>query len=128
MAVQGTPLKRIQWRLKIVSVRVEMMQGPHSRPREAKWKSGGVGFNEARYASQGLHVLVQFLMQGKDAEGVLQNICGNNVAVPVGKVVYTQMLNDRGGIEADLTITRLSEREYMVVTSAICFARFRTSS
>ena len=43
--------------------------------------------------------------------------------MPPGRIVYTQWLNDRGGIEADLTITRLAEREFMVVTSAICQTR-----
>lgn len=41
------------------------------------------------------------------------------MSVPVGKIVYTQFLNDRGGIEADVTVTRLSETVYLVVTPAI---------
>ena len=52
----------------------------------------------------------KFLVQGRDAESVLQRICANDVAVPPGRVVYTQWLNERGGIEADFTVTRLSER------------------
>ena len=60
----------------------------------------------------------KFLVQGRDAEAVLQRICANDVAVPTGKVVYTQWLNERGGIEADLTVTRLAEDAYMVVTGA----------
>ena len=59
----------------------------------------------------------KFLVQGRDAEAVLQNICANDVAVAPGRIVYTQWLNPRGGIEADLTITRLSEREFLVVTA-----------
>ncbi len=58
----------------------------------------------------------KFLLQGRDAESVLQRICANDVAVPPGRVVYTAMLNDRGGIEADLTVTRLEERAYLIVT------------
>ena len=58
----------------------------------------------------------KFMMQGRDAEAVLQRICANDVSVPPGRVVYTQMLNDRGGIEADLTVTRLAEDAYMIVT------------
>lgn len=65
----------------------------------------------------------KFLMQGKDAERVLQNICGNNIAVPVGKVVYTQLLNDRGGIEADLTVTRMNETTYFIVTAGATTTR-----
>ena len=60
----------------------------------------------------------KFLVQGADAEAALQRICANDVAVPAGKVVYTQWLNERGGIEADLTLTRLAEDRYMVITGA----------
>jgi 4-methylaminobutanoate oxidase (formaldehyde-forming) len=60
----------------------------------------------------------KFLVQGRDAEAVLQRICANDVAVPENKIVYTQWLNQRGGIEADLTVTRLAEDRYMVVTGA----------
>jgi len=60
----------------------------------------------------------KYLVQGRDAEAVLQKICANDVAVAPGKVVYTQWLNERGGIEADLTVTRLTESSYLVVTAA----------
>lgn len=60
----------------------------------------------------------KFLVQGPDAESQLNRICTANVAVPVGKVIYTQWLNGRGTIEADLTVTRLAEDSYMVVTAA----------
>jgi len=59
----------------------------------------------------------KFLVQGRDAEMVLNNICANDVAVPVGKVVYTQWLNERGGMEADLTVTRLAEDKYFIVSA-----------
>ena len=48
----------------------------------------------------------------------LNRICGNDVAVPAGKIVYTQFLNEAGGIEADITVTRLSETAYLLVTPA----------
>ena len=60
----------------------------------------------------------KYLVQGRGAEAVLQKICANDVAVAPGKVVYTQWLNERGGIEADLTVTRLTESSYLVVTAA----------
>jgi 4-methylaminobutanoate oxidase (formaldehyde-forming) len=60
----------------------------------------------------------KFLLQGRDAEKILSRVCANNVAVPPGKIVYTQWLNERGGIEADLTVTRLTEDSYLVVTAA----------
>ena len=63
------------------------------------------------------------VVQGRDAEAQLQRICAADIAVPLGKVVYTQFLNHRGGIEADLTVTRLAEDKYLVVTSAVSQAR-----
>ena len=46
-------------------------------------------------------------VEGRDAERFLNYICGAEMSVPVGKIVYTQFLNHRGGIEADVTVTRL---------------------
>lgn len=65
----------------------------------------------------------KFLVQGRDAEAVLQTVCANDVAVPVGKIVYTQWLNDRGGIEADLTVTRLALDKFLVVTGTAVATR-----
>jgi 4-methylaminobutanoate oxidase (formaldehyde-forming) len=58
------------------------------------------------------------VLQGPDAEVVLNRICANDVAVPVGRIVYTQWLNERGGIEADLTVTREARDRYLIVTAA----------
>jgi glycine cleavage system T protein len=60
----------------------------------------------------------KFTVRGPDAESVLQRICANDVGGAPGRAVYTQWLNDRGGIEADLTVTRLADDAYMVVTAA----------
>ena len=57
----------------------------------------------------------KFLVQGRDAEKILNRICANDVAVPVGRIVYTQWLNQRGTIEADLTVTRLAADVYLLV-------------
>jgi 4-methylaminobutanoate oxidase (formaldehyde-forming) len=57
-------------------------------------------------------------IEGKDAEVFLNHVCGADMSVPVGKIVYTQMLNARGGIEADVTVTRLGETVYLMVTPA----------
>ncbi|KEJ90402.1 GcvT family protein [Sulfitobacter donghicola] len=57
-------------------------------------------------------------VEGRDAEAYLNYIGGGDYSVPVGKIVYTQFLNRRGGIEADVTVTRLSEHAYLVVTPA----------
>jgi sarcosine dehydrogenase len=58
----------------------------------------------------------KFRMFGKDAESVLQTICAGNISQDINKVIYTPLLNDHGGIEADLTITRTGDDKYMIVT------------
>src|SRR5690606_11583393 len=55
-------------------------------------------------------------VEGPDTEAFLNHVGGGDCSVPVGKIVYTQFLNTRGGIEADVTVTRLSETCYLVVT------------
>ncbi|HKF72021.1 MAG TPA: glycine cleavage T C-terminal barrel domain-containing protein, partial [Stellaceae bacterium] len=60
----------------------------------------------------------KYVVEGADAERILNRICANDVAVAPGRVVYTQWLNERGGIEADLTVTREAEDRYLIVTSA----------
>ena len=57
-------------------------------------------------------------VEGKDAERFLNYLCGANLSVDIGKIVYTQFLNSNGGIEADVTVTRLSETIYLIVTPA----------
>ena len=58
---------------------------------------------------------IKFMVQGKDAVHVLNRICGNQIDVPVGKTVYTQLLNTRGGIESDITITRSAPDSFYVL-------------
>lgn len=65
-----------------------------------------------------LSSFAKFQVEGPDAERELQRLCGNNVAVPVGRIVYTQMLNSRGGIQADVTVSRIGEDRFWVVTAA----------
>jgi sarcosine dehydrogenase len=60
----------------------------------------------------------KFLLQGRDAINVLQRLCGNDVDVPAGRVVYTSMLNERGGFESDLTVVRVCEHEYYLISGA----------
>jgi glycine cleavage system T protein len=59
----------------------------------------------------------KFVLKGGDAARVLGRLCANDVDVPIGRIVYTQWLNERGGIEADLTVTREAEDAYLIVTS-----------
>jgi glycine cleavage system aminomethyltransferase T/glycine/D-amino acid oxidase-like deaminating enzyme len=62
-------------------------------------------------------------VEGRDAEAVLQLICANDIAVPPGRIVYTPWLNANGGIEADLTVARLSAEAFLVVTSSAAVLR-----
>jgi 4-methylaminobutanoate oxidase (formaldehyde-forming) len=57
-------------------------------------------------------------VEGPEAEAFLNHVCGADMAVPVGRIVYTQFLNAKAGIEADVTVTRLSETAWLVVTPA----------
>ena len=60
----------------------------------------------------------KFRLEGRAAAGVLNRVCTNEVDVRPGRIVYTQWLNERGGIEADLTVTRLTENSFLIVTAA----------
>jgi 4-methylaminobutanoate oxidase (formaldehyde-forming) len=55
---------------------------------------------------------------GADALSLLDRVCGNNVDRPVGSVVYTQLLDERGGIVGDVTVTRLNGERFRIVTGA----------
>ena len=57
-------------------------------------------------------------LKGSDAGNALQQLCTNTIDVPPGKIVYTLMLNDHGGIEADGTVTRIDESHWRLVTGA----------
>ncbi|CCM78011.1 GcvT family protein [Rhizobium mesoamericanum] len=58
----------------------------------------------------------KFVLKGRDAEAALSWIASNDVTKPIGSLVYTQMLNDKGGIECDLTCARVASDEYYIVT------------
>ncbi len=60
----------------------------------------------------------KLVVKGRDAEPVLQSLVANDVAVPVGRTVYTGMLNERGGYESDFTLTRTGIDEYLLVTGS----------
>ncbi len=60
----------------------------------------------------------KYLVQGRDAVSVLQRVSCANVDVAPGRMVYTHWLNQRGGIEADLTVTRIAENEFWVISGA----------
>jgi len=58
----------------------------------------------------------KFIIEGPDAEAELQRLCANDMARKPGSVIYAQMLNRRGGIEADVTFSRLAQDRYYMVT------------
>ncbi len=57
-------------------------------------------------------------VEGRDAMAFMNYVGGGDYDVPVGKIVYTQFLNSKAGIEADVTVTRIEENCYLVVTPA----------
>ena len=62
-------------------------------------------------------------VEGRDACAVLNRVCSAQMDVPVGRIVYTMMLTNAGGIEADLTVTRLSETAYLLVVPGATLTR-----
>ncbi len=62
-------------------------------------------------------------IEGRDACAFLNRVCAAQMDVAVGRIVYTQMLNPRGGIESDLTVTRLSETAYLAVVPGATLQR-----
>jgi glycine cleavage system T protein len=62
-------------------------------------------------------------VEGRDALAFLQRLCSNQMDVAAGRIVYTQMLNRHGGIESDLTVTRLSETAFFLVVPGATLQR-----
>ncbi len=60
----------------------------------------------------------KFIFQGPDALDILQRLCGNEMNVPVGRAVYTGLFNEDGGFESDLTITRLTDDRFYLVSGS----------
>ncbi|MGI9406247.1 MAG: GcvT family protein [Hyphomicrobiaceae bacterium] len=90
------------------------------------WFENAAGEHKAVRENVGFFDMSSFgkiRVEGRDAEAVLQRVCGNDIAVEPGKIVYTQWLNSRCGVEADVTVTRLSETVFLVVTPAATVKR-----
>ncbi len=62
-------------------------------------------------------------VEGRDAAAFLNRVCAAEVDVAAGRIVYTPLLNDKGGIESDLTVTRLSETAYLLVVPGATLQR-----
>lgn len=62
-------------------------------------------------------MLGKLMVEGKDAESFLQRVCTNKMAMKAGRIAYTLMLNERGGIESDVTVARHGNEAFMVMSS-----------
>lgn len=88
----------------------------------AGWQDWSPKVQEECLAARDAAVLIdqsmygKILVQGPDASKALDRVSGASMDVAVGTSVYTQFLNRNGGIEADVTVTRIAEQQYMVVT------------
>jgi 4-methylaminobutanoate oxidase (formaldehyde-forming) len=85
------------------------------------WFGCAVAEHEAVRSGVGIFDISSFgklQVEGPQALALLQRVCCNDVDVVPGRIVYTQWLNERAGIEADVTVTRLSEDQFLVLTAA----------
>jgi glycine cleavage system T protein len=90
------------------------------------WFANAAAEHKAVREGVGLFDMTSFgkiRVEGRDACAFLQSVCANDVDVSAGRIVYTQMLNARGGIESDLTVTRLSETAYFLVVPGATLQR-----
>jgi 4-methylaminobutanoate oxidase (formaldehyde-forming) len=81
---------------------------PYVLDEQRACREGVVVFDQTSFA--------KFVLKGRDALAVLQRLCANQIDVPVDRMVYTAMLNERGGFESDLTITRLARDAFFILT------------
>ncbi len=96
---------------------------PHwSDKPSLRWKPWSESVQQECLAARDAAVLLdqsmyaKIVVQGPDAVHVLNRVCGAQMDVPTGSSVYTQFLNERGGIEADVTVIRMDDNTFMVVT------------
>jgi 4-methylaminobutanoate oxidase (formaldehyde-forming) len=83
---------------------------PHMLDEQRACREDAVVFDQTSFS--------KFALKGRDALAVLQRLCANEIDVPVGRMVYTAMLNTRGGFESDLTITRLADDAFFILTGS----------
>jgi 4-methylaminobutanoate oxidase (formaldehyde-forming) len=82
---------------------------PHSALEHRAVREGVTLFDQTSFG--------KLQVAGRDAERELNRICTADIDVEPGRIVYTQWLNERGGVEADVTVTRLAEDRFLVVTT-----------
>src|SRR3546814_20294339 len=101
-------MRSSDWSSDVCSSDLEQPEYRYSWGRQ-NWFDHAAAEHKAVREGVGLFDLTSFAkfrVEGRDAEAVLQRISANDVAVAPGRIVYSQWLNDRGGIAADLTVTR----------------------
>jgi 4-methylaminobutanoate oxidase (formaldehyde-forming) len=90
---------------------------PYSLKEQRATRDGVAIFDQTSFA--------KLFLQGRDALSLLQRLCANDVDVVPGRVVYTAMLNARGGFESDLTVIRLGETSFLLITGTAQATRDR---
>lgn len=83
---------------------------PWSAAEQSNTRSNVTVFDQTSFS--------KYILTGSDAEAALQWLCTADVGVPVGRSVYTGMLNQRGTYESDVTVTRTAADEFLIVSSA----------
>ncbi|HVJ32810.1 MAG TPA: FAD-dependent oxidoreductase [Terriglobia bacterium] len=81
---------------------------PHLLAEQRAARATAVVFDQSSFS--------KFLVQGADAVALLQRICANEIDVEAGRVIYTAMLNRRGGFESDVTVMRLAANRFMIIS------------
>ena len=100
-----------------VGEKAEVTEYSWGRPSYFEWAAEEHRACREDVVLMDMSFMSKFIVQGRDALECLNWVSCNDIDVPIGRIVYTQWTNVRGGIEADLTITRLAEEEFMVVCS-----------
>jgi 4-methylaminobutanoate oxidase (formaldehyde-forming) len=102
--------------------------GPMSFERQAWWEDWRREHDAVRNGviAMDMSFMSKFSVQGRDAGRMLNWLSTNDVDGPVGRVTYTQWLNPDGGIEADLTVTKLGPEKFFVVASDTCLRHVET--
>ncbi len=83
---------------------------PHVLDEQRACREDVVVFDQSSFS--------KFVLKGRDALAVLQRLCANDIDVPVDRMVYTAMLNARGGFESDLTIARVAADTFFILTGS----------
>jgi 4-methylaminobutanoate oxidase (formaldehyde-forming) len=104
----------------------EFFSGPGNTPRVEWGFARGEAFERTRdehlnarenVGAIDMTMMSNYLVQGPHAVTVLNRVCANDVDTEVGRVVYTQWLDHRGGIIADVTVTRQADDQFMVISA-----------